>query len=211
VNDDEMGDIVHFGLSRFPVVRGVHFQPISYFGRFPEPPRNDKRLTLPRIMRDLAEQADEMIDLSHFRPSRCEHERCSFRAIYLVDSPDKIIPLTSVPCCCNGRSSDEGFQSSVESIGRRWGADISPKTCRKQEETPQEVDAQAENAFDRFIRLYERGSFSISAMAFQDGENLDLERLRFCCIHVAAPDGRFVPFCAWNLTARNGRALHRKR
>lgn len=73
------------------------------------------------------------------------------------------------------------------------------------------MDAQAGEAFDRFIRIYERGSFSISAMAFQDCENIDLERLRFCCIHVAAPDGRFVPFCAWNLTARNGRALHRKR
>ena len=211
VNDDEMGDIVRFGLSRFPAVRGVHFQPISYFGRFPEPPCDEMRLTLPRIMRELVAQTDGMASLSHFRPSRCEHERCSFRAVYLVESPDKIIPLTSEPCCCNGRSSDEGFQSSVESIRRRWGADISPKNCRKQEETPQEVDAQAENAFERFIRLYERGSFSISAMAFQDGENLDLERLRFCCIHVAAPDGRFVPFCAWNLTARNGRALHRHR
>jgi len=91
------------------------------------------------------------------------------------------------------------------------GGPTSPKKLQKQEKAPQEMDAQAGEAFDRFIRIYERGSFSISAMAFQDGENLDLERLRFCCIHVAAPDGRFVPFCAWNLTARNGRALHRKR
>jgi len=201
VNDDEMGDIVHFGLSHFPAVRGVHFQPISYIGRFPEPPRNDKRLTLPRIMRDLAEQADEMIDLSHFRPSRCEHERCSFRAVYLVESPDKIIPLTSEPCCCNDRSLDEGFKSSVESIRRRWGANVAPKTC----------DLQGGDVFERFISLYERGSFSVSTMAFQDVENLDLERLRFCCIHVAAPDGRLVPFCAWNLTARDGRPLYRHR
>ena len=201
VNDDEMGSIVRFGLSRFPVVRGIHFQPISYFGRFPEPPCDGKRLTLPRIMRELVGQTDEIINLSHFRPSRCEHEQCSFRAVYLVESPDKIIPLASEPCCCSDRSPDEGFQSSVDSIRRRWGADVTQKTC----------DAQAGDAFERFIRLYERGSFSISAMAFQDGENLDLERLRFCCIHVAAPDGRLVPFCAWNLTARDGRALHRHR
>lgn len=200
INDNEMGDIVRFGLSCFPAVRGVHFQPMSYFGRFPEPPSDDKRLTLPRIMRDLVAQTDGMIDLSHFRPSRCEHERCSFRAVYLVESPDKIIPLTSEPCCCNGRSLDEGFKSSVGSIRRRWGADIAPKTC----------DLQSGDAFERFIGLYERGSFSVSAMAFQDAENLDLERLRFCCIHVAALDGRLVPFCAWNLTARGGKPLYRR-
>jgi uncharacterized radical SAM superfamily Fe-S cluster-containing enzyme len=48
-------------------------------------------------------------------------------------------------------------------------------------------------------------------MAFQDAENLDLERLRFCCVHVASHDGRLVPFCAWNLTGRDGRTLHRCR
>ena len=128
VNDDEMGSIVRFGLSRFPVVRGIHFQPISYFGRFPEPPCDEMRLTLPRIMRELVGQTDGMVNLSHFRPSRCEHEQCSFRAVYLVESPDKIIPLASEPCCCSGRSSDEGFQSSVDSIRRRWGADVTQKT-----------------------------------------------------------------------------------
>jgi uncharacterized radical SAM superfamily Fe-S cluster-containing enzyme len=46
-------------------------------------------------------------------------------------------------------------------------------------------------------------------MAFQDAWNLDLERLRGCCIHVVAPDGRLVPFCAYNLTSSEGRALHR--
>ena len=46
-------------------------------------------------------------------------------------------------------------------------------------------------------------------MAFQDAWTLDTERLRGCCIHVAAPDGRMVPFCAWNLTSVDGTPLHR--
>jgi uncharacterized radical SAM superfamily Fe-S cluster-containing enzyme len=46
-------------------------------------------------------------------------------------------------------------------------------------------------------------------MAFQDAWNLDLERLRDCCIHIASRDGRLVPFCAYNLTDRNGKSLYR--
>jgi phenylacetate-coenzyme A ligase PaaK-like adenylate-forming protein len=38
---------------------------------------------------------------------------------------------------------------------------------------------------------------------------LNLERLKGCCIHVARPDGRLIPFCSFNLTARSGTPLHR--
>ena len=44
-------------------------------------------------------------------------------------------------------------------------------------------------------------------MAFQDAWTVDLERLRHCYLHVLAPDGRFVPFCAYNLTAADGHGL----
>ena len=47
-------------------------------------------------------------------------------------------------------------------------------------------------------------------MAFQDAYNLDLERLRRCYINEADPVDGMVPFCAYNLTARDGRALYRK-
>jgi hypothetical protein len=46
-------------------------------------------------------------------------------------------------------------------------------------------------------------------MAFQDAWTLDLDRLRQCHIHVVAPDRRVIPFCAYNLTSRDGRALYR--
>lgn len=49
---------------------------------------------------------------------------------------------------------------------------------------------------------------SISAMAFQDVWNLDLGRLKDCCIHVVAPGGKLIPFCAYNLTSARGRFLY---
>ena len=41
-------------------------------------------------------------------------------------------------------------------------------------------------------------SLFIGAMHFQDEYNYDLERLKRCVIHYATPDGRIIPFCAYN-------------
>ena len=74
-----------------------------------------------------------------------------------------------------------------------------------------EADASRQDDFDRFLARARTHTFSISAMAFQDVWNLDLERLRGCCIHVATPDGRLIPFCAYNLTSASGRSLYPRR
>ena len=34
---------------------------------------------------------------------------------------------------------------------------------------------------------------------FQDKYNYDVERVRRCCIHYLVPDGRIIPFCAFNV------------
>ena len=55
VNDHALGDILRFALSRAPYVRGVHIQPISYFGRCAlEAP--EIRLTIPAVLRRIEEQ-----------------------------------------------------------------------------------------------------------------------------------------------------------
>jgi len=58
--------------------------------------------------------------------------------------------------------------------------------------------------------LFERAkthTLCISGMAFQDAWNIDLERLRRCCVHVVTPEGKLVPFCAYYLTGSDGRRL----
>ena len=66
INDHQVGDIIRFGLARSPFVRGVHFQPVSYFGRFPTPPGNSDRMTLPQVMQAVAAQTG--MDSSYFKP-----------------------------------------------------------------------------------------------------------------------------------------------
>jgi hypothetical protein len=44
-------------------------------------------------------------------------------------------------------------------------------------------------------------------MAFQDAWNIDLERLKRCCVHVITPGKKLVPFCAYYLTSATGQRL----
>ena len=53
-------------------------------------------------------------------------------------------------------------------------------------------------------------SFTVSGMAFMDADSLELDRLRRCYISEADAGRGMVPFCAYNLTSRDGRALYRK-
>jgi len=39
----------------------------------------------------------------------------------------------------------------------------------------------------------------LGLMHFQDPYNYDVDRVERCCIHYATPDGRIIPFCAYNV------------
>ena len=49
--------------------------------------------------------------------------------------------------------------------------------------------------FDTFLYRLRHGSLLLSAMAFQDAMNLNIERLHRCSLHVY-DDGAIKPFCA---------------
>jgi hypothetical protein len=40
--------------------------------------------------------------------------------------------------------------------------------------------------------------FSISIKDFQDPYTFDIKKLMKCCVEIATPDGRLIPFCAYN-------------
>ena len=65
------------------------------------------------------------------------------------------------------------------------------------------------SAWGDYIERVKNYGFSITGMLFQDSESVDLERLSACRVHVLAPGRKLVPFCAYNLTDRSGRSLHR--
>jgi len=227
VNTDQLWDIVRFGLDRQPHVRGVHFQPMSYFGRYPENFVPD-HVTLPELMTGLEEQSGGIVKAADFLPPGCEHALCSFSGKYLTHEDGSFVRLGSGTCDFTPKPAEAGALKSIGVTARQWSApqtsaqDSPPCTGQGAEplagsgaapriSSSPSLSLQPDNDLDRFLARARTHTFTISAMAFQDAWTLNLDRLQGCCIHVARPDGRLVPFCAFNLTSRDGRSLHRGR
>ncbi|MCM5551592.1 radical SAM (seleno)protein TrsS [Pleomorphomonas sp. NRK KF1] len=215
VNTDEIGAIVDFAKGEMPTVRAVHFQPVSYFGRCPEAPHDEDRITLPEVMQALIEHSQGTIRLEDFSPGSAENPFCSFSGRFTVD-PSGLFVADPEPVsggCCGSAAGEAAAEGSC--CGTASGR--SPEVARAQryvagqwksalsDETP----ASGLEAFDAFLERQGR-RLSLSAMAFQDAWTLDLDRLRQCYIHVAKSDGRAIPFCAYNLTDLDGRSLYRE-
>lgn len=53
-------------------------------------------------------------------------------------------------------------------------------------------------SYDHLLSFHENSLF-IGMMHFQDPYNYDVQRVQKCDIHYATPDGRIIPFCAFNV------------
>jgi len=195
-NDNILWDIIEFGLKNAPTVRGVHFQPVSYFGRIPKIPEDIDRITLPEVMDKIATQSNDKIKLSDFAPSGCENALCSFHINYTsVDG--KLITVSRKNNCCGEESGTEGSRKSVKFVERNWsGVKINKYIPKKK-------------SFEELNQKIKDGFFSISGMAFQDAWNVDTQRLKDCCIHVVSKEGNLIPFCAYNITTADQKKLYR--
>lgn len=203
VNTHNVGAIVRFALGYTPAVRGVHFQPVSYFGRYPQPPGDGDRITIPEVIRAIEEQTGGLVRGENFGPPGCENALCSFHGNFVLMKDGSLKPLTRRESCCCSEKAEEGAAKARAFVARNWA--LSDKDG---EDEPS--GGPSLGGWDEFLARARTHVFCISGMAFQDAWNLDLERLRDCCIHVVSPDGRIVPFCAYNLTDRQGRALYRQ-
>lgn len=181
INTHMLGDIVRFGLAHAPTVRGVHFQPVSYFGRVPE--ALPERYTLDALIADVAEQTG--LSLKHFMPSCCDHPLCGFHMSGMVLPDGSLLPLSSAahaPC-----GSDAVKNRTY--IGERWSF--------REAEAGMHSSLTENGSFDldAFAARAEAFSFTLSAMAFQDAGNFDIARLRRCSLHVYK-NHKLMPFCA---------------
>ena len=187
VNLDQVGELLHFAVAHSPAVRGVHFQPVSFFGRMPAPPPDAMRLTLDQLLFELERQSGGLVQARHLLPSRCDHPLCGFHGDFLVAPDGKLVSLSrpAAPGSCCGPASPEQNRRFVT---RRW------QRPPKVHEDPGAPRGDLHD-LDFFLKRVQSHGFTVTAMAFQDAGNLDLERLRRCSLHVF-DRGRMVPFCA---------------
>jgi hypothetical protein len=205
INTDHVGDIVRYALKGMPVIRGVHFQPIAYFGRYPIPPEDKDRFTLPEVLRALEEQTDGLLKAADFAPSDCESSICSFHGDFIYMEDGKLTPSSKKQnACCCGQGNDrvESVFKSRSFVRSRWRIQNDTACCGS------ESSGQQRDGWDAVLDRIRNYRLSITCMAFQDAGNMDLERLRYCCVSVI-DNGKTVPFCAYNLTSRDGRSLYR--
>ncbi len=203
VNDHNMGNIIRFALERYPIVRGIHFQPVSYFGRYPQPPENNSRITLPELLQGMQTQTEGLVKLEDFHPKGSENSYCSFTSSFLIQPDGSLKSIRTRESCDCKQPLDarEYVKRSRDFVARHWTYHEPPKKI--------ESSSLSLGGWDALLDRAQNHYFSISGMAFQDAWTLDLELLQDCCIAVAAPDGRLVPFCSYNLTNTVGKTLYR--
>ncbi len=193
VNSNALGDILRWGIQQGTHVRGMHIQPMSFFGRYPWSDKEAPRVTIPEVLYALETQTQGMVRASHFHPPQSEHALCSFTAVYTRNANTLQHIMHGGNTCCSQQT--PARQAPAEKaryfVAQHWGT--SHGTTNGDD-------------FDKALDSLQQ-RFTISGMAFQDAYTIDLERLRRCHIHIAGKTG-LIPFCAQNLTSSEGIAIH---
>jgi len=116
-NLNDTGRIISFALENIDVVRGVHFQPVSFFGRYDEDMKYNRRITLPEIMQSIENGSGGRISASSFAPPCREHPLCSFHGSFVYEGGE----LRPISERING---SRVFSISAMAFQDAWTADI---------------------------------------------------------------------------------------
>jgi uncharacterized radical SAM superfamily Fe-S cluster-containing enzyme len=224
VNTADIGGIIDYALARMPTVRGVHFQPVSYFGRYPSQPRDCDRITIPEVINEIERQTEGRIRMADFRPPAAENAYCSFHGNFVVTPDGRLKPAVDVSesgCCgpaqqgaqalvslgcCESQTAGGAARKAQQYVALRWtlpGGDAGGGG------STEDADTMRLDSLDAFLEQSRTRSFCVSGMAFQDAWTVDLDRLRDCFVHVVGTEEKIVPFCAYNLTDVLGNSLYR--
>jgi uncharacterized radical SAM superfamily Fe-S cluster-containing enzyme len=194
INEHELGAIVRFGVTH-PAVRAVAFQPVTHAGRHVafDPL---ERLTNADVMRLICEQVPEWFVLDDFVPVPCCFPTCRSMSYLLVDG-DGVVPFTRLleiedylDYVANRIAPDPAVRTALEkmfSSSATPGAERALLAC-----DACGIDLSAA------LGEIERHFFMLIVQDFQDAYTLNIRQLMKCCVAEITPDGRLIPFCAYN-------------
>jgi uncharacterized radical SAM superfamily Fe-S cluster-containing enzyme len=201
VNLHEVGAIVTFGLGH-PAVFGINFQPAFHAGRHGahDPLR---RLTIPDILRAIEEQTAGLFTARDFLPVPCCFPTCNSVTYALVDG-DTVLPLPRVldvddyldyianrvlpdPFSSQIRAALEGLWSSSAVAGSDGAARRFALSC---------AACGLPDGFD--LSTLARRVFMVMLQDFMDPWTFNQKNLMKCCKEILLPDGKQIPFCAYN-------------
>lgn len=203
INLDHVGEIIKYAATKVPTVKGVHFQPISYFGRYPVDPENDDRVTIPELAQAIEKQTKGMLKADNFIPTSCSNVHCDMKSLSVVLPDHSLFPLTTM-ALGPPRKTDDVADKTRGEVSQFWRF------------IENSMDGEDENRSDdgswrTFVSRAKTHYLTVSAMAFQDVWTGETDRWERCCIHVVTLDGRLIPFCLFNVTNNEGETLYRKK
>jgi uncharacterized radical SAM superfamily Fe-S cluster-containing enzyme len=197
VNEHEVGAIVRFGVEH-GAVTGVFFQPVTHSGRFrPDADPLDK-LTNSDVIEAIADQLPEWFRGDDFVPVPCCSPSCRSATFALYDGED-LVPLPRLvdverylDYVTNRAVPDVDVREALEGL---WSA----KAAGGSEPAAERLDCVAcATGMPPELREVAARGFMIVVQDFQDPYTLDVSKLRKCCVSEIVPDGRLIPFCAYN-------------
>ncbi|MFH0929515.1 MAG: radical SAM protein [Candidatus Aenigmatarchaeota archaeon] len=228
VNDHDVGNILRFGIKNSDVVRGINYQPVSLVGRITKADREKFRITIPDVIKRLEEQTDGAVAkedwypvptvtaITHFvealtkkmRYELTAHPACGM-ATYLFMDGDKIVPLPRFvdvdglmkyldEMAEEMNSGKNRAITSMKVLGKLGSFIDKDKQPKNLDLKSILVNALIKHDYRALGDLHHKSLF-VGMMHFQDLYNYDIERVKRCCIHYAQPDGKIVPFCAFNV------------
>ena len=197
VNEAEVGEIVRSGIEH-PAVTGVFFQPVTHSGRFPNGSDPLDKLTNPDVIDAIANQLPHWFRADDFVPVPCCSPTCRSATFALYDGQD-LVPLPRLvdveeylDYVSNRAVPDPEVRTALEGL---WSAKAAGGTVPAAER----LDCVAcATSMPAELREVAAQGFMIVVQDFQDPYTLDVEKLRKCCVSEIVPDGRLIPFCAYN-------------
>jgi hypothetical protein len=201
VNEHEVGAIIRFGLDH-PAVRGITFQPAFHAGRH-DPHDPLERVTIPDVVRWIQEQTAGLFRREDFLPVPCCFPTCNAVSYAYVDEGG-VTPLTRLinlepylDVVANRVLPDvsvEGLQQAVASL---WSSAAVPGTTSLAQDFATACVACGLPPLGDLSGVADR-MFMIMLQDFLDPWTFNQKTVMKCCKAVLLPDGRQIPFCAYN-------------
>jgi uncharacterized radical SAM superfamily Fe-S cluster-containing enzyme len=198
INHDEIGEIVRFGIQH-PAVRGIAFQPVTHSGRYVDFDPMERE-TVADVVRGIVEQTDGMFEQRDFIPVPCCHPTCRV-ATYAYLEKGKVTPLPRVIEVdkyldyVTNRVLPEVRPEILTALEGLWSASSVPGTLKA---ALRFACSACNLSFRNEAEYLKKHVFMIVVQGFADPYTLDLKALMKCCIGELIPDGRIIPFCAYN-------------
>lgn len=207
INDHQLGQLFQLGL-RTSSVRGICFQPLARFGRFPENP-DFVPMTPTGIVRRLCQQTSGLLEVEDFVPLPCNVERVIVS--YLLKHQGAFMPITRqseiksmLPLI------DNTLNVHLEDLERAAKERLKSGTdwcnCFQlfrdiQKRFPKSFTSGSLTARKAFI---DSETFRITIVSFVDAWNFDLKSAQKECVHLVTPDLKRIPFSMYNTLYREG-------